>query len=170
MKQIIFSLLQSQLLINIRSFLRQSRIGRIFHNLWASLINKQYEDRFQQYLMKSIRIGDIVWDVGANVGFYTQKFLDAVGSSGQVIAIEPAPLSAEECRQIAKKNNRTNLLVIESALGNKNGTAKLTITEDQTSPNNWLSGLSASCGDYNSITVPIQGKRVLTIFDRITRL
>ena len=41
-------------------------------------------------MMETIHNGDVVWDVGANVGFYTKKFAAAVGPAGAVVAFEPA--------------------------------------------------------------------------------
>lgn len=35
--------------------------------------------------------GDFVFDVGANIGHYTKRFSDLVGTTGRVIAIEPIP-------------------------------------------------------------------------------
>ena len=60
-----------------------------------------------------------------------------VGNEGKVIAIEPAPLSAQKCSEI---NHGGNLIVIESALGNQTGTISFAINnDDPTSPTNKLS-------------------------------
>ena len=53
-----------------------------------------YEEHFDAALMKSIAPGDTVWDVGANQGYYTRKFLDKV-KTGTVVAFEPSPKSFE---------------------------------------------------------------------------
>ena len=53
--------------------------------------NQTYEARFMRALNARVRPGDVVWDIGANVGMYTQQFAHAVGRSGRVIAFEPAP-------------------------------------------------------------------------------
>jgi len=42
-------------------------------------------------MMSHIQLGEIVWDVGANVGFFTQKFAKCVGPKGFVVAFEPSP-------------------------------------------------------------------------------
>jgi FkbM family methyltransferase len=94
-----------------------------------------------------------VWDVGANIGLYTQKFLKVVGVSGQVIAIEPAPFSAKLCKDIAGKDiGGSNLLVVESALGSKEGIAKLEVSDEYpTASTNRIS----SNTDRNTVSVPI---------------
>jgi FkbM family methyltransferase len=38
---------------------------------------------------KFARTGDVVWDVGANVGMFTFACAFRAGSSGHVVAIEP---------------------------------------------------------------------------------
>ena len=42
---------------------------------------KFYDERFSRALCS----GDVVWDVGANVGYYTQLFSQRVGAAGKVI-------------------------------------------------------------------------------------
>ena len=50
---------------------------------------EQYEKAFDEQMLSNIEVGDCVWDVGANIGFYTSKFSAAVGSKGRVVAFEP---------------------------------------------------------------------------------
>ncbi|MCI0539121.1 MAG: FkbM family methyltransferase [Verrucomicrobiales bacterium] len=41
-------------------------------------------------MAESVQAGDVVWDIGANVGHYTLKFLEWAGPNGQVVAFEPS--------------------------------------------------------------------------------
>ena len=50
-----------------------------------------YETKFDQEFQQTIGVGDCVWDVGANIGYYTKQFVDRVGESGSVVAFEPSP-------------------------------------------------------------------------------
>lgn len=54
----------------------------------------RYEDRFDRAFCATLRPGDCVWDVGANVGHYTRLFSAAVGPAGRVLAFEPSPVNA----------------------------------------------------------------------------
>jgi FkbM family methyltransferase len=49
-----------------------------------------YEAAHWRAMAGAIRPGDCVWDVGANVGHYTLRFADLVGTEGCVIAFEPS--------------------------------------------------------------------------------
>ncbi len=52
--------------------------------------NKFYSDEPEFQIMgKYIKPGDWVIDIGANVGYYTKKFSELVGSQGRVLAFEP---------------------------------------------------------------------------------
>ncbi len=52
---------------------------------------RHYEQKFRHAMLNTIRPGDIIWDVGANVGHYSTVFSDVVGSIGRVFAYEPSP-------------------------------------------------------------------------------
>ncbi|MBN3946540.1 MAG: FkbM family methyltransferase [Nostoc sp. NMS7] len=136
MNSLISSIIQSQYIINTRSFLRKNSGGRKFLSYISNKISKGYESNFQAELVRYIKVGDVVWDIGANVGYYTQQILNLVGNEGKVIAVEPSPLSAQACRKIS---NSGNLIVIESALSSKIGTTYFSINDDPTSPKNRLS-------------------------------
>ena len=75
-------------------------------------------------MLNAIRSGDIVWDVGANVGFYTTRFLERVGPSGRVVAVEPIPSNATICRGL-KVAGENRLEVIEAALGAADGQTRM---------------------------------------------
>lgn len=95
-----------------------------------------YEDQFCTALLGAVRSGDCVWDVGANVGYYTAKLSDLVGETGLVYAFEPAPSCAAKLRELASQNAR----VIETALGNVEAFLPLTLTEDPLGSTNSLCG------------------------------
>lgn len=52
-----------------------------------------YEARYDNGFSSALRQGDCVWDVGANVGYYTRLFSERVGETGRVFAFEPSPVN-----------------------------------------------------------------------------
>ncbi len=48
--------------------------------LWLDLSG--YESRFDAAMMTSLKPAMRVFDIGANVGYHTQKFAEAVGAHG----------------------------------------------------------------------------------------
>jgi FkbM family methyltransferase len=86
---------------------------------WRRLIKSEYEQAFEQALFTRIRSGDCVWDIGANVGHYSEKFAEVVGPSGHVIAFEPVP----ETVAILARNvqSRPNVTVKQVALSDYTG-------------------------------------------------
>jgi len=83
---------------------------------------------------------------------HTQIFLDAVGTGGKVVAIEPSPSSAQKCRDLIQQRSLSNLTVIESAMSNINGVASLSMDGDPTSPTNRLDSSSKAALKVSVIT------------------
>lgn len=75
-----------RLKILLRSFLRRFGITKILVKFFSS---NEYEKKFDNAMFENIKPCDIIWDVGANIGYYTVKFSEAVGESGKVYGFEP---------------------------------------------------------------------------------
>ncbi len=58
--------------------------------LFRRLFNLSYESNFDKEMMKQISVGEIVWDIGANIGYFSKKYSEKVGQAGLVYAFEPA--------------------------------------------------------------------------------
>lgn len=54
------------------------------------LLGSGYEVKYETSLAGTLLLGDCVWDVGANVGYYTRLFSKGVGDKGSVWAFEPS--------------------------------------------------------------------------------
>jgi len=59
----------------------------------------RYEPRYVKVLRSCVEVGDVVFDVGANIGFYATLFGRWVGSGGGVVAYEPDPDNARLLRR-----------------------------------------------------------------------
>jgi predicted methyltransferase len=87
---------------------------------------RSYEADFDAALMKCIRPGWTVWDVGANEGYYTSKFSRAV-ESGTVVAFEPSPRTFE---RLKKQFGLTPNVRLENvALADKDGEASFFVSD-----------------------------------------
>lgn len=102
--------------------LTMRNIGRTLGlNRWIAswLSGGEYETRFYKLLSTCIQPRDCVWDIGANVGFYTGLFAERVGPQGQIFAVEPSPLNyhrlAERCSSLG------NVRLLQCGLGRANG-------------------------------------------------
>jgi FkbM family methyltransferase len=73
-----------------------------------------------------VRRGDVVFDVGANVGYFTMLFSDLVGKQGEVHAFEPIPATFQELsRNIARFPRYRNVRLNCVALGDCNHRTKM---------------------------------------------
>ena len=75
----------------------------------------------QEMLLRYALPGGVVYDLGANAGYYAVIAARAVGADGQVFAFEPTPKLAERIRTNASRNNLTNLEVVEAAVSDADG-------------------------------------------------
>ena len=72
-----------------------------------------------ELLKETLQEGSVVYDVGANIGYYSLIFADIVGSSGKVYAFEPDPDNYRLlCRNI-EANGYDNIVPVEMAVSNK---------------------------------------------------
>ncbi len=82
-----------------------------------------YETRYDNSFSATLRPGDCVWDIGANVGYYTKLFSERVGSEGTVFAFEPSPKNFSRLKSAC--SHLDNVKIFQSGLGRENGTLLL---------------------------------------------
>ncbi len=84
-----------------------------------------YEKAEIRYIQRACEPGQVVIDIGANVGLYTAIAAAAVGPSGKVIAIEPDPECVRYLEKTILANNLNNVTIVEAAASSTNGSARL---------------------------------------------
>lgn len=77
----------------------------------------QHELPLLERLIEEMRPGQVVYDVGANVGLYSVLLSQVVGPEGCVIAFEPDPESYLHLQENLALNGLTNVRVLPRALG-----------------------------------------------------
>lgn len=68
------------------------------------ILDGYWEIEITEFVARNVRRGMTVFDVGANVGYYSLLLADLVGTAGKVIAIEPNPKSVRLLRNSLSLN------------------------------------------------------------------
>lgn len=86
-------------------------------------------------IKKIIKEGDVVVDIGANIGYYLLMESKIVGKNGKIYGIEPVPSNVKIIEKNVKANNYKNIEIFQMAIGDKNGKTKINISRKS----NWHS-------------------------------
>lgn len=90
-------------------------------------LNGTYEPFETEVAKKKIKKGDIVVDIGANIGYYTLIFARCVGSEGTVFAFEPDPRNFSLLKKNVEENGYKNVVLVDKAVSDTTGKARLYI-------------------------------------------
>src|SRR5262249_15912979 len=95
---------------------------------WISaplLRGQPYEPFETELLLGHLNPGDVVLDLGANLGYYTLLFARRVGPTGKVFAFEPDPDNFALLEENVARNGYDNMVLARKAASDKSGTAQL---------------------------------------------
>lgn len=109
------------------------------------------EPDVQQAIRTSLSAGQVFYDVGANVGFFTLLAARQVGPSGAVVAFEPDPDVADRLRRAAEHNEIPNVTVIEAAIWSRKGVVPF--ERGLTSPDRGVGRVVAASEGANRVSV-----------------
>lgn len=118
-------------------------------NEYLKLVIQDHKGGHAKYLKNNIRKGDVVIDVGANIGYYTCLLSKLVGPNGHVYAFEPEPKNFSLLTKNVKMNNCTNVTIERKAVSDITGTSKLNISPGSTTGHS----IYENFDDDNSIDV-----------------
>jgi FkbM family methyltransferase len=94
--------------------------GSAPHGSWLGT----YESHVQGLFCERVKPGDIVFDVGANVGFFTLLASKLVGPNGHVYAFEPLPRNLHYLERHLRLNGITNVTIQPLAIAAATGSAR----------------------------------------------
>ncbi len=75
-----------------------------------------HEPHMQAVIREQVKPGMVVYDCGANIGYYSAIFAELVGSAGHVYAFEPSPESLECLQTAATLNGFKQLSIVPKAV------------------------------------------------------
>ena len=104
-------------------------VGSGQHGFWLGSFDYDKQRLFEQLL----KPGDVVYDIGAHVGFYTLLASKLVGPEGKVYAFEPLPRNLRYLREHLRLNHVTNVEVVEAAVSD----VSEEVAFDQSSYHTW---------------------------------
>jgi FkbM family methyltransferase len=100
--------------------------GGVAHQL---IMYREYEPYESKLVREYLKPGMTVYNIGANLGYYTLGASECVGQAGKVFAFEPAPENFELLQRTVSENKLTNIELFPSAVGAANGSATLSLSQ-----------------------------------------
>jgi FkbM family methyltransferase len=91
------------------------------------IVRGTLEPPVQEALRRLLAPGDVFYDVGANVGFFTLLGARLVGPTGVVVAFEPVPWCARAVARNIEMNGFAHARIRAEAVGEADGGARLLV-------------------------------------------
>ena len=85
----------------------------------------------EQIIQKFCKPGNVVMDIGANIGEWTLHMAKMVGETGRVFSIDPIPSMTQALKKTIAVNNLSQVSVSQYAMSNKIGHSKLVTPFDK---------------------------------------
>lgn len=101
----------------------------IFSLLKYLIMDGKYDQRERKFLERQLQPGDIIVDIGANIGFYTLWFATSGVENIHILAIEPNPEMHQALQDNIAINGLQNIDTAMVAIGDQEGVASLNFSE-----------------------------------------
>jgi len=97
------------------------------------ILEKDNEEKILEIFLKEIQPGDIVFDIGANIGLYTLPSILKLDGTGKVFAFEPVPLWFQRLKENIDLNTFSSHQVVAFNVGlsERNENSKMFIRDIQ---------------------------------------
>jgi len=97
------------------------------HGQFADIIRGTLEPAVTEAMLRTVRTGHVVYDIGANLGYFTLVAARLVGPEGRVVAFEPVPWCAESVAANAALNGLDHVEVRAQAVSRTSGRERLLV-------------------------------------------
>jgi len=81
--------------------------------------NEVYEYLVTELVQKEVKMGNVVLDIGAHIGYYALMFAKLVGPHGKVFAFEPEPGNFAILEKNVRVNDYQNVTLIQKAVSDR---------------------------------------------------
>lgn len=81
----------------------------------------EYEKEFNAIIMEQIKPGDLVFEIGSNIGQYSLQIAEKIGESGKLICVEPDSDNFAFLSFNVLKNGIKNVKLIKAAVADHEG-------------------------------------------------
>src|SRR5712664_2747913 len=96
--------------------LLRGRLFECFSGEKYFILGSHYEHTTQMFLQEIVKMGDVVYDVGANAGYTTLLLSTLCGPSGHVFAFEPSELNFSRLRRNIEINHESRVTLVNLAV------------------------------------------------------
>jgi FkbM family methyltransferase len=117
------------------------------------IVRGTLEPPVQEALRRLLAPGDVFYDVGANVGFFTLLGARLVGPGGRVVAFEPVPWCARAVGHNIELNGFEHARIRTEAVGDADGSARLLVVGEASWSHLESTGRHADVRDEIDVTV-----------------
>ena len=117
----------------------------------------EYSELELQTILKFINHGDVIFDVGANIGCFSVPFAKKVGLNGKVYAFEPQKFIFNVLKKNITCNELNNVQIFNNAVGSTNTSLELN-DFDYSQPGNF-GGIGLKKNYDNSYCAKIKGTK-----------
>jgi len=98
----------------------------------AYALNRIHEKTTTELFKKVVKEGEVVVDLGANIGYFTLLAAKLVGKNGKVFSFEPEPRNYGYLKKNIEINDYKNVVAVQKAVSDKNGKTRLYICDYDT--------------------------------------
>ena len=131
----------------IRKITRKLKLNTFIFNLFYNKL--KYESNFDDFFNKKLKKNYIVFDIGANIGYYSKIFSELVMPQGQVHAFEPSKLNFDKLNSNLRNSN---IKTYNIAIGNMNKKLFLNQGTDDIGATSKLNESNNGVGNWVDVT------------------